>query len=363
MDRVFTIQHALLYHTRINLNSSFFFLFTVSGKEGVQFYTKMKVVAQKWKDLPARKLPLPVPQILETQRRQSPPELQPPTSGSDAPNLGVLPITPLASERYIASQNAPSRLERALINQDISLAMPSASKEHNLDVHRTSLSTPQTSERVHIPPKFQSGDSLSLKSPRTGSDLFPNRTYVPTASLKTKSTTSTSLRMDLSTDQDSEISVPTSQRKDILSLMSSGNDNMGSNLHRTDINTRPTFESIYAPAASKIADSAGLPNSGGVYMLPPQACIALMPTRATTVLHPASDREYLHTSGRNDMVQSHMTSFMPLTSERMYMPSTFQRNSELPTSSRTSGQRMFDPETVFMGEYSGHGSQSTSQRR
>ncbi|WOG84465.1 hypothetical protein DCAR_0103648 [Daucus carota subsp. sativus] len=374
---------------------------SISGKEGVQFYTKMKVVAQKWKDLPARKLPLPVPQILETQRRQSPPELQPPTSGSDAPNLGVLPITPLASERYIASQNAllslpplsevdspnliprssrcqtivrelstegratqpPSRLERALINQDISLAMPSASKEHNLDVHRTSLSTPQTSERVHIPPKFQSGDSLSLKSPRTGSDLFPNRTYVPTASLKTKSTTSTSLRMDLSTDQDSEISVPTSQRKDILSLMSSGNDNMGSNLHRTDINTRPTFESIYAPAASKIADSAGLPNSGGVYMLPPQACIALMPTRATTVLHPASDREYLHTSGRNDMVQSHMTGFMPLTSERMYMPSTFQRNSELPTSSRTSGQRMFDPETVFMGEYSGHGSQSTSQRR
>lgn len=369
----------------------------MSGKAGVQFYTKIKTVAQKWRDFPARRLLSPVPQIPKTQRHQAPPEVQPPIYGSDIPNSEVLPATPSASEGYIASQNAPlsmppssevgspdpiphsstsgtivtellrgrsaqmpSESERSSINQEISLAMPSASEEHNLDVHRTSLSTPQTLERVHRPQNFQSADSLFLKSPRTGSDVSPNRTSVPPASIKNIS--STSLRMDISIDHSSEISVPTLHGKDILSPMSSGNDNMGSNLHRTDINTHPTLGSIFAPTISQMSDSASLPSSGGVYMLPPQAGIDLMPTRATTIMHPASEREYLHTSCSNDMIQSRRTGSIPLTTENMFIPSVVQRNSKLPTPSERFGQRMFDPATVYMRGYAGHGAPSTSQR-
>ncbi|KAL8109214.1 hypothetical protein AgCh_025346 [Apium graveolens] len=371
------------------------------GKAGVQFYTKIKRVARNWRNFPARSLLLPSPLIPLTERHQAPHEVQPPIYGSDmVPNLEVVPATPSASERDIASQNSllslprssevgspnliphfstsqtivrellsegrsaqmSSGSEMASINREISLAMPSSSEEHNLNVHRTSLSTLQTSERMHIPLKFQSGDSFSLRSPRTGSDLFPSRTYVPPASLRTANTGSTSLRMDISIDHDSEISVPTLHGKDMLNLMSSEDDYMGLNLHMTHINTQPTFGSKYAPTASQTGNSAGLPNSGGVYMLPPQAEIGLMPTREIPVMHPASEREYLYSSYRNDMVQSQMTGSMPLTTEKMYIPSV-QGNDELPTASERFSQRMLDPATVYMSQYSGHGSPSTSQRR
>lgn len=392
----------MMNHTHINLDSTFFILFIMSGKAGVQFYTKIKIVAQNWRDLPAGRLLLPSPLIPETQRHQAPHEVQPPTYGSDiVPNLEVLPATPSASERDIASQNSlislppssevgspnpvphfstsqtivrellsegrsahmSSGSEMASITREISLAMPSANEEHNLNVYGTSLSTLQTSERMHRPQKFQSGDSLSLRSPRTGSDLSSSRTYVPPASLRTTNTGATSRRMDISIDHDSEISVPTSHRKDILSLMSSEDDNMSLNLHMAHINTHPTFGSIYAPTASQMGNSAGLPNSGGVYMLPPEADTGLMPTRANPVMHPASERGYLYTSYRNDMVQSQMTGSMPLPTERRYIPSVVQRNDELPTASERFGQRMVDPATVYMSQYSGHGSPSTSQRR
>lgn len=373
----------------------------MSGKAGVQFYTKIKIVAQNWRDLPARRILLPSPPIPETQRHQAPHEVQPPTYGSDiVPNFEVLPATPSASEKDIASQNSllswppssevgspnliphfstsqiivrellsegrsaqmSSGSEMASINREISLAMPSASEEHNLNVHRTSLSTLQVSERMHRPLRFQSGDSLSLRSPRTGSDLSPSRTYVPPASLRTTNAGSTSLRMDISIDHDSEISVPASHRKDMLSLMSSEDDNIGLNLHMTHINTHPTFGSIYAPTASQMGNSAGLPNSGGVYMLPPQADIGLTPTRAIPVMHPSSEREYSYTSYRNDVVQSQMTGSIPST-EKMYIPSVVQRNDELPTASERFGQRMLDPATGYMSQYSGHGLPSTSQRQ
>lgn len=369
------------------------------GKAGVQFYTKIKKVAQKWRDLPARRLRLPSPQISETQRHQASYEVQPPTYGSEiVPDLEVLPATPSASERDIARQNAllslppssevgspnliphastsqtivrellsegrsaqmPTVSERASINKEITLAMPPASEELNLNVQRTLLSTLQTSERMHRPLKFPSVDSLSLISPRTGSGRAPSRPYVPPASLISTNTAATSLRMDISIDHDSEISVPTSHRKDLLSLLSRGDHTMGSNLHMTHINSHPTFGSIYAPTASQMAKSVGLPNSGGVYRLPPQADIELMPTRAIPVMHPASVREYLHTSYRNDTVQSQMTASMPLTTEKMYIPSVVQRNDELPTTSERFGQRVFDPAEVFMSEY---GAPSTSQRR
>ncbi|KAK1370829.1 Methylmalonate-semialdehyde dehydrogenase (CoA acylating) [Heracleum sosnowskyi] len=343
------------------------------GKAGVQFYTKVKIVAQKWRDLPARRLLLPSPQISETQRYQAPHEVQPPTYGSDiGTNLEVLPATPSAFERDIASQNAllslPPSSEVGSPNPIPHSSTSQTIVRELLSEGRTSLSTQQTSERMHRPLNFQSGDSLSLKSPSTASNLSPSRTYVPVlpASLKTTNTTSTSLRMDISIDRDSEISVPTSHRKDILSLLSSGDDNMGSNLSMTHINTHPTFGSIYAPTASQMANSVGLPNSGGVYMQPPQADIELIHARAIPVMHPVSEREYLHTSYRSDMVHSQMTGSMPLTTEKMYMPSVIQRNDE-PTASERFGQRFFDPATVYMSDYSGHGARhgapSTSQRR
>ncbi|XP_058188085.1 methylmalonate-semialdehyde dehydrogenase [acylating], mitochondrial-like isoform X2 [Rhododendron vialii] len=121
-----------------------------SGKEGVQFYTKPKRVAQKWKDLPRRRISLPPPPTSDTEissRRLSLP--QPPTSSSSLPIQLVLPSMPSASDKDLRDQN-----ERDSTNQG---------GERHLLGPVGSL----TSERVFLPQVAHWDESLPSISQRT----------------------------------------------------------------------------------------------------------------------------------------------------------------------------------------------------
>ncbi|KAG5529635.1 hypothetical protein RHGRI_030124 [Rhododendron griersonianum] len=121
-----------------------------SGKEGVQFYTKPKRVAQKWKDLPRRRISLPPPPTSDTEissRRLSLP--QPPTSSSSLPLQLVLPSMPSASDKDLRDHN-----ERDSTNQG---------GERHLLGPVGSL----TSERVFLPQVSHWDESLPSTSQRT----------------------------------------------------------------------------------------------------------------------------------------------------------------------------------------------------
>lgn len=121
-----------------------------SGKEGVQFYTKPKRVAQKWKDLPRRRVALPPPPTSDTEitsRRLS--LSQPPTSYSALPLQLVSPSMPSVSDKDIPDQN-----ERDSTNQG---------GERHLPGPVGSL----TSERVFLPHVSHWDKSLPSTSQRT----------------------------------------------------------------------------------------------------------------------------------------------------------------------------------------------------
>lgn len=125
----------------------------IEGKEGVQFYTKPKRVAQKWKDLPRRRISLPPPPTSDTEissRRLSRP--QPPTSSSGLALQVVSPSMPSASDMDARHHN-----ERDSTNQG---------GERHLPGPVGSI----TSERLFLPRVSHWDESLPSTSQRTEND-------------------------------------------------------------------------------------------------------------------------------------------------------------------------------------------------
>lgn len=357
------------------------------SKEGVQFYTKKKTVAQQWRDLPARRLSLPVPPMSEGET-SSPalPLAQPPTSDSDVPSREVSPALPSASERDTASQNIllsspplsesglpnprplssiPSTTVRELSVHDGSHHIPSISKRASVN-QEISLAIPFASENdLPVQGASNSGETLLLTSPRTDTHLSTyERTYMPPASLSTGNMAVT--------HASESFSVTTSHRRnDILGF---GKDSMAQKFQRTDINFHPTSEIVYTPTAPQRTDNpSGHPNSGRFYILPPQKCINVMSLGTdATMHHPASERAYIPTSYRNEMFPSQRTDSVPPTSEKMYLSSGIQRNDGLalsserlyiPATSTANSQGMYCPSPVYLGEYAGQGASPTTSQR
>ncbi|XP_057495903.1 methylmalonate-semialdehyde dehydrogenase [acylating], mitochondrial-like [Actinidia eriantha] len=138
-----------------------------AGKAGVQFYTKIKTVAQRWKDLPIRRVSLAPPPTSDneiTSRRV--PLLQPPKTESDLPCLEVSPAMPPASVRDLpdpgALQSMSPTTDRDLPNQGVS----STNTQWNEN-------TP-TSESSYLPPASQWNDGTGLMSLSTETVKHPD---------------------------------------------------------------------------------------------------------------------------------------------------------------------------------------------
>uniref|UniRef100_A0A5B7BP66 methylmalonate-semialdehyde dehydrogenase (CoA acylating) n=1 Tax=Davidia involucrata TaxID=16924 RepID=A0A5B7BP66_DAVIN len=380
------------------------------GKTGVQFYTHIKTVAQQWKDLPNRRVSLPLLPTSETEITSRGVSLvQPLTSDSDSSSREVSPTIPSTSERDLRSYNVslslPSTSERDLLNpgalpsippttdrdlpdEGVSLTMPSTSERDSTDQEMSlsmppatdrdlpgqgaSLSMRQTSERMYIPQTSQWDETLPITSQRTETILpFSERLYVPPTSQRNDNMAPTSQRTDGAMAPSSErVYIPTCQRNDIVGPLSHRNDSMGPTSQRTETNMHLTSERVYIPTLSHMNENVGPtsqnttmhPNSERLYLPTSHRndSIGLMSLRTDTTMHPASERLYMSTSYRNDnMVPSQRTAAMPPTSEKMYVPSTIQRNDGMTSTSErlyipATTQRMYAQTPVLsMDEYPG----------
>ncbi|KAA8531456.1 hypothetical protein F0562_006191 [Nyssa sinensis] len=391
------------------------------GKAGVQFYTQIKTVAQQWKDLPSRRVSLPVPPTSETEiTSRGVSVVQPPTSDSDLPSREVSPAIPSASGRDLSSHNVslplpstserdlpnpgvllsiPSTTDRELPDQGMSLTITSTSERDSTDQEmslsmppatdralpgRVSLSMPQTSERMYIPQTSQWGETLPVTTQRTETILpSSERIYMPPTSQRNDNMVPTSQRTDSGAPGSERVYIPTSHRNDIVGAISHRHDSMGPTSQRTETNIHSTSERIYIPTISHGDENVGLtsqntamhPNSERLYLPTSHRndSMGLMTLRTDTTMHPASKRLYMSaTSYVNDnMVPSQRTAAMPPTTEKIYMPSTIQRNDRMPSTSErlymsATSQRMYAQTPILsMDEYPGQGvslTLPTSQR-
>ncbi|KAL7230558.1 hypothetical protein ACSBR2_008933 [Camellia fascicularis] len=270
------------------------------GKAGVQFYTQIKTVAQKWKDLPSRRVSLHPPSTSETEitsRRVS--LLQPPNSESDLPYREMSPAMPSAWERDLPSHKGSLSLtltsERDLPNPVVSLTSPATSERASTN-QEMPLHLPLATERQLL------GPEVSVSMPRTS-----ERVYMPTSNIN-----------------------------DIMVSVSHRNDSAGP-ISRTDPNMYPTVERVYMPTISHRNENVGPSlrtattihrKSERVYMPTSHRSdsMGLMSLRNDTMMHPTSERMFMNTS----MISSQRSdAIMPLSSEKVYMPaSAIQTNDD-----------------------------------
>ncbi|KAL5556598.1 hypothetical protein UlMin_038834 [Ulmus minor] len=353
------------------LKSSFAGDLNFCAKSGVQFYTKIKKVAQQWKDVPSLIGPLSMPLSSQrymidrgetsafptTSERDSPSQRVSPNisaSEPDSPSHGV-PTLPIhsASEADLSNLGTssmsstaegvyiPSMSERSLSNGEISLALAHAT-ERDLQSQGVSITSSQISERMHLPqtsswnetsqPKSQRNETISLTSERTMA-LTSESLFMATSQdnlgpipHRNDSMPATPHRVDAGP--------PNSDR--VFMLGCHLNDSMRQTFPRTDaMFSMP--ERLYMPETSHRTDHIGSVSQ-----------------RNDIALHPSSERMYISAaSQRNNLAAgSHQADTMPSTSERSYMSPTVPEASERLYIQGTS-QRMYPQNSIMsMEEFS-----------
>ncbi|XP_052196312.1 uncharacterized protein LOC127803819 isoform X2 [Diospyros lotus] len=393
-----------------------------AGKAGVQLYTQIKTVAQRWRDLPSRRVSQPLPVTSETEITSRGASLvQPPTSESDLPSQEVSPAMPSAPEGDLSDHNAslpltptserdlpnpdplpsiPPTMDRNLRTQAASQTIPgtsdidSTNQEISLPVHPAterrlpgtgmSLSVPQTSDRLYIPQASHWGENVPLCS---------ERIYIPPASQRSDEMVATCQRKDVATSTSERVYLPTSHIHDIMASGSHRNDSVGPLSHRTDPNMHPTSERLYISTVShRSTESVGscqrtdtmmYKKSERVYMPTSHQSDSLgglMSLRTDTTLLPVSQRIYINsTSYRNQnvipsqscesMISSQRTDTIAATSGKAY--SAMQANDAMPSTSEGlylpgTHQRIYTPhQLLLLDEFPGQGvslNMPTSQR-
>lgn len=246
------------------------------GKEGVQFYTKLKTVAQHWKDLPISRVSLPMPPTSQRDITTQSALLALPLSvgnsrsDGDSPSNGVSSSTPLSSESDSANKRT-SILERNLSNTEWieslystygKICMPNTTdtseRSESTKVHSTSVrgytsmfkrtdTVYPASESVYMPTSSQRNDiSISVHHP------ISERMYIPTSSHGSDSMAMRSPeRLYLHTSSHrNDCMALTSQRHDDAMAQSSERMYMSPAVQRNE-SMQPTVEKLYMPLADQ----------------------------------------------------------------------------------------------------------------
>lgn len=242
----------------------------------MQFYTKLKTVAQQWKDLPISRFSLPMPPTSQRDITTQSALLALPLSDGDSrsdrdsPSNGVSSSTPRSSE-----SDSPNKrtliLERNLSNTEWNetlystygkICMPNTTntsqRSESTKVHSTSERgyTPvfkrtdtvyPASESVYMPTSSQRNDiSITMHHP------ISERMYIPTSSHRSDSMAMASperLYLHTSSHRNDGMAL-TSQRNDDAMAQSSERMYMSPVVQRNE-DMQPTVERLYMPLAAQ----------------------------------------------------------------------------------------------------------------
>ncbi|XP_004288501.1 PREDICTED: methylmalonate-semialdehyde dehydrogenase [acylating], mitochondrial-like [Fragaria vesca subsp. vesca] len=304
----------------------------ISGKAGVQFYTRMKAVAQQWKDLPSLESSLAVHPLYETNRlSRGVSSSLPSTSERDSPSRRVSGATNSESESDSPSElpsRGPSSMTQTayddLSSQGLSLVMP-ATSERDLSGVDMSLAIPRATERDM--PK-QGFTLTSLQS--------TERIYMPQTSHWMETSRPTSQRIENGPPSSERHFASTSQRND-------ENSNTSLSFQRTGTSMPLTSDSVYAPASQDNMAVISLRNDG----------TSAISQRTDPTLLPTSERAYVlgaaHLNDNRVQTFHRLDSTMFSTSDRMYMlAKSHQQDNMGSTSRRTDIPMHSTSEKMFM---------------
>ncbi|KAF7829267.1 putative succinate-semialdehyde dehydrogenase [NADP(+)] isoform X3 [Senna tora] len=355
------------------------------GKEGVQFYTQIKTVAQQWKESPRLGM-LPSACPSETDRtnryasstapptsdRHSPREIAPQVmlleTESDSPThhaqiaipdtdieitaiCSASPITCKGLGRQGMSLVLPSKSERDMADQDMSLA-----SQRDITSRAVSVATPQTSERLYFSKTSQWNESSSSSTSQRIETIQPTseRSHVPT-SQRNGNISPASYKTDITI---------ASQSERAYMPMTHKIDNIGSS-HQIDAAVHSTSERVYVLAASHLNENTGrtfekaepmFPTSERIYMPATSQRSDLVGSGSHSIdigLGPTSERIYISAaSHRNENINaaSQLGDSLPATSERAFLPPIVQ-NMPPASSERlyipTNSQRMYNRNPII----------------
>ncbi|KAL6959534.1 S-(hydroxymethyl)glutathione dehydrogenase [Sarracenia purpurea var. burkii] len=241
----------------------------------------MRTVAQKWKDLPSRRVSLPAPTSEpEITSRGLPLVQPPPTSESELPCREVSPEIPSASERDLPNNNPLPLLspisERDLPNPGASPSIPPTMDRDSSPNQGILLVVPAISERDSTnQPKQMSlssdGTERQLPVPRASPSMprtFEGVSVPQTSSQLDASRPLTYQRIENIPPTSEKIYIPPSERNynvgpmshidNIMVSESYGNSESVSRVsQRTDTNVLPMSERMYVPTISRRNENAG----------------------------------------------------------------------------------------------------------
>ncbi|KAK4263066.1 hypothetical protein QN277_028542 [Acacia crassicarpa] len=329
-----------------------------AGKEGVQFYTQIKTVAQQRKEFPSlgvlpsaspadmgrtdQHVSSSVPPPDRHSAREIVSQIMPVESESNSPAQGVqIAIPDLSTEITTVSSASPSTDKglgrpamslvlplssvRDMEDQDMSLVLSPAS-QRDMTSQQVSVATPQTSERLYFPKSPQWNEASSATSQRRENiSSTSDRSHVP-SSLRNNNTAATSQRPDANATTALESERP-------YMPLSRKVDSIGPS-HRIDASMPSTSGSVvYVLAASHLNESLGQTIERPEPMFTTSERI-YMPafSHSTDIgLGPTSERMYITaTSHRTERISAPsqlgdpMVQNMTASSERLNIPASSQ---------------------------------------
>ncbi|XP_022132678.1 uncharacterized protein LOC111005478 isoform X2 [Momordica charantia] len=369
-----------------------------NDKADLEFYTKLKRVAQQWKNLPSIGVSMatPSPSERDLRARAVPPVLASMCEKDSPGGHGSLPPLPnprisqtdLTIERAASSPPTPDRdlhgpglslistlsSEGDVSNQDLSPAMPSAA-DSNLPGQAMSMATSRSSERLYIPQKSHWNETQRADSiPPSSEQIHGPSSH--TNSIKAQASRSTHPALVLAAEG---LYVPTSH--DSICLITHGsdstvpsrrigsicqpservymlatshlNDSMSQTLQRTDASMFSSSERHYVPPTSHKNDHISLASHTEV---------ALQSTSDRIYLSSLTEREDNMASAASQQAESFTS-----TSDRMYIPPLVHRNAGMPPKSEwlciptpAAPQRMYPQGPIVSAdEFQGQGASLT----